>query len=178
MKFIDKIKLVLSGHPIEKNYKISMSEESFKEKTKLKLITENDFNSFSRNKESFVGNFQGHYERELSIKPKSSFWRKDSLTNTIWIHGVIQPNNEKELTFKVTFYRTKFAKYGQWVILAVLALALVFFVSQTLMDFDLKNFGILLSTLAFFYLFSTLIKLSQTTGQIEYFEKNFFKDLK
>ena len=178
MTLREQIGLVIIGQPIVSIYKLFTSEKSFKQATQVKIEKEDDFNSFSISQKRFNGYFHGHYRREFSIKPKSLFGRKNSLSNSIWIHGKIEPINEDSLNLIVTYNRTNFSKFGQWVLIGSLGLIFLLISFQTLRNLDVLNFLVFGGAIIFFYIFATFISITQTSSQIKYFEKNIIKDIK
>jgi hypothetical protein len=178
MTFKDKIQLVVKGIPIVSKYRLHLSEKLFKNISETKLTAEDDMNPFSLSSPRFRGHFHGHYGREFSIKPKSSFFKKDSISNSIWVHGKIDPLDEEYLTLIVTFYRTNFSKYGQWVLAGTIGFIFLLISIRTLGISDFKNFLIFGGALMFFYFMGTLISVSQTNGQIKYFEKYFIEEIR
>ena len=178
MTFRDKIQLVVKGIPIVSEYRLNLSEKLFKNISETKLKAEDDMNPFSLSSQRFTGHFHGHYGREFSIKPKSSFFKKDSNSNSIWVHGKIDPLDEEVLALTVTFYRTNFTKYGQWVLAGTIGFLFLLISIQTSGNSDLKNFIIFGGALMFFYFMGTLISVAQTNGQIEYFEKYFIEEIR
>lgn len=178
MTFRDKIKLVVKGTPIFSEYTLALTEKSFKEYADLKFVSEDDMNPFSLSSQRFLGHFHGYYGREFSVKPKSSFFRKDTLSNSIWVHGKVEPKEEKGLSLKVTYHRTDFAKYGQWVLAGTIGFMFLIISIRTLGNADFINFLIFCGALIFFYLFGTLISIAQSNGQIAYFEKHFIDEIR
>lgn len=177
MTFRDKIGLVVKGLPIVTKYNLILTETSFKEFADLKFANEDDMNPFSLSSKRFVGHFHGYYGREFSVKPKSSFFRKDSLSNSIWIHGKVEPKDEKSLSLEITYHRTNFAKYGQWVMAGSIGFGFLMTSLKTLVNSDFLNFLISGGALLLFYLSGTLISIFQANGQIEYFEKHFINEI-
>mgnify|MGYP000153259234 CR=1 FL=1 len=177
MTFRDKIKLVIKGLPIVSEYTLSLTEKSFKEYAELKFVNEDDMNPFALSSKRFLGHFHGYYGREFSVKPKSSFFRKDSISNWVWIHGKVEAIDERSLSLKVTYHRTNFAKYGQWVLAGSIGFMFLIISIRTLGNSDFMNFLIFGGALIFFYLFGTLVSISQANGQIGYFEKNFIDEI-
>ena len=178
MTFRDKIKLVVKGTPIFSEYTLKLTEKSFKEYADLKFVNEDDMNPFSLSSQRFTGHFHGHYGREFSVKQKSLFFRKDTISNSIWVHGKVEPKEEKGLSLRVTYYRTNFVKYGQWVLAGTIGFIFLIISIRSLGNFDFMNFIIFGGALIFFYLFGTLISISQSNGQIEYFEKHFIDEIR
>ena len=174
----DKIQLVVKGIPIVSKYKLHLSEKLFKNISETKLKAEDDMNPFSLSSPKFIGHFHGHYGREFSIKPKSSFFKKDSISNSIWVHGKIDPLDERDLTLIATYYRTNFTKYGKWVLAGIIGFMFLMISIRTLGNYDFKNFLIFGGALMFFYFIGTLMGVAQTNGQIEYFEKYFIEEIR
>lgn len=143
-----------------------------------KLANDDDRNPLSFSSERFTGRFHGYYGREFTIKPKSSYFRRDSLSNSILIHGKLKPLDENRLSLTVIFHRTDFAKYGQWVQKAIYGLIILIMGTKLLMNSDYISFLILGGALFFFYWFATLIAIGQAGGQIKYFERYFFEGLR
>ena len=143
MTFRDKINLVVKGIPIVTEYYLAITEKSFKQFAESQLLKEDDMNPLSFTADRFVGNFHGYYGREFSIKPKITFFRKDSINNSIWIHGKITPIDEQNINLKITYHRTNLTKNGQWGLAGIIVLMFLTTSIQTLGNSDYLNFLIL-----------------------------------
>ena len=172
MKLQDKFKLVLYGRPINSKYHLALTEEEFKKMAKAELIEEDDLNPFSLNSARFTGYFHGHYSREFSLKPKHSFFRKNSITNSIWINGKIEKSGENSSSISVTFNRTNFVKYGLWSTLTFLLLILLIGGFKILENHETHGFLVYSSSLVIFIVVIISIFVADTGNQIKYYESS------
>tara|TARA_R110000850_G_scaffold158622_1_gene282876 strand:+ start:1909 stop:2475 length:567 start_codon:yes stop_codon:yes gene_type:complete len=177
MTFKQNFELLVLGKPVEKRYMISESEEAFKDIIRSLMTTEGSLSMFSFGSKKFVGEFRDNAGREISLRPNGSAYRRDSIANVIWIHGIITPTENDKLIFDVSFYRTNFARFGQWILAVVLGLTFLFISYQALRVGDFKNFLIFGGAILGFYVMGVLISISQAAGQIKYFEQYFFRNI-
>ena len=171
----DKIKLFLIGKVITKNYTFFMCENRFKEKV-LSNIMIDKTPTFSESNEYFTGSFTGKNGREIILKPKKSFFTKDSLSNSIWIKGKIEPISERRINLNVIYNRTNYLKFGIWTITGFFFLFLSLIFSRTYKNLeasDLTQIGI--GTFFLFGLFYLVIFL-QMSNQIRFFKKYFISE--
>lgn len=178
MTLRDTLKLVVKGVPITSEYTLPMTEEQFKLASRPKMQAEDDMNPFTLSSPRFLGYFHGLYSREFSIKSKSSYYRKNSISDSIWVHGKIEPTDEQVLTLVVSYYRTNFAKYGQRVLSGSFGLLFLLMNIPTFGNFDPGSFLISNGVLAIFYTVALFLLVSQASGQIDYFEKYFIEDIR
>ncbi|NBG67406.1 hypothetical protein [Acidiluteibacter ferrifornacis] len=167
--------LIVKGTSIEVDHILKCSESEFKTKTQSLLISEDDLNPFSLSKARFIGNFHGFYGREFSIKPKSSFLRTKSISNSIWINGKIEPFDENQISISILYNRTDFLKLGQKVLKYSLGILLLIISIKTLINAEILNFIIFGSAILFFYLIAILIFIGHCKDQISYFENHLIK---
>ncbi|MEM7162635.1 MAG: hypothetical protein AAF487_09385 [Bacteroidota bacterium] len=177
LSYRHKIRLIVKGIPIVSEHLIILTEEHFKEYGESKFASEDDFNPFSLKQEPFLGTFHGYYGREFSIKPKGSFFRKDSTSNSIWIHGKIEPSDTQGIFLNVSFYRTNATKYGLWLTKGLLAFTFLILCINALVKAEYYLLILFSATLVMFYLFILFILISQASDQIKYFQKYFLEEI-
>lgn len=173
MTFKEKVIFVVLGTPLFSKYQVSLNEKEFKEKVRGLIAADDIVNPFSLSKVRFLGYFHGLYNREFTIKPKSSFWNRDSISNSIKVHGEIISKGNSYIELEVSFTRTKQLKAGQQILIGFLGVLLLAVISRSIGNSDISALFVFAFALFGFYLFFTLISVFQTSGQINYFERYF-----
>lgn len=173
----DKILLVIQGKPIVATHNLSISESAFKEKAKANITDEDDLNPFSLPRERFLGRFHGYHQKEFSIKLKSSFFRKYSGNQLIWIYGKIEPLSETSIRLHLRYHRTAFAKYLIWVSSAIIGSVLLWTIIQTLKYHALIEYLPVMGFLMIFHLLFIFMNVASVNGEIKYFERYFLGNI-
>ena len=99
------------------------------------------------------------------------------MSNTIWIHGKFTPKDEHLISLEVTYHRTNFAKQGQWILVGSIGFIFLTNSIRALWNYDFVSLSIFSGVLLLFKMVGTLIRVAQTNGQIEYFEKYFIDEI-
>ncbi len=172
---LDKIKLFLIRKGITKDYTFFMSENKFKEKV-LSNIMIDETPAFSESNEYFTGSFSGKNGRQIILKPKKSFFRKDSLSNSIWIKGKIEPVSERRINLNVIYNRTSYLKFGIWTITGFFFLFLGLIFSRAYENLEASDFIQIIIGTFFLFGFFYLVIFLQMNNQIRFFKKYFISE--
>lgn len=178
MTFKEKYNLFFKGVPIKREYKVLMPEDAFKQFIAPQLQKEEDAFSFTWGRKKFIGHFSGVYDREFSIRPKSSMFRKNSVGDVVWIHGIIEPIDSDSFILKILFYRAGLSKSSIRMLSSVAVGILVFLVIMSFLRFSFPETLIVLGALSFFSFVFIIASVGTVSGTVEYFETHILRYLK